>query len=369
MSDAGARDPAGIEVSDRHDAVAGLDRLALTIGPDDDLARALQDAYRRLRPDGTLVLTVRSPQGAADRLVGRLVPGRQWVRRGPRWPDVANALFRHGFERPRLTSSRASFDVVARRSRLAPPGERTQRLSIVMPVYNEHATFRAAMDAVVAKSVPGMDIEIVVVESNSTDGTREIVQGYAARPGVRLVFEDRPQGKGHAVRTGLAHADGDFVLIQDADLEYDVEDYDKLLEPLRAAEAGFVLGIRTGPTGSSWRMRDFGQHSLVSRIMNVGHVLFLALFNAVYGQHLRDPFTMYKLFRRDCIHGMRLECDRFDFDWELTGKLIRAGYAPVEIPIIYRSRSYSEGKKVSFLRDPITWVVACFKYRFAKLYD
>jgi len=99
----------------------------------------------------------------------------------------------------------------------------------------------------------------------------------------------------------------------------------------------------------------------------VGHVFFTALFNVVYGTRLRDPFTMFKVFRRDCLHGLTFESNRFDFDWELVGKLVRAGYQPIEIVVNYRSRSFAEGKKVSFFRDPLTWIRACFKYRFVRL--
>ena len=103
--------------------------------------------------------------------------------------------------------------------------------------------------------------------------------------------------------------------------------------------------------------------------MNVGHIAFLALFNVVYQQRLRDPFTMYKVFRRDCLHGIPLECNRFDFDWELTAKLVRAGYKPMELPVSYHSRSFGEGKKIRLFRDPLTWVRACFRYRFSRLYS
>jgi hypothetical protein len=100
--------------------------------------------------------------------------------------------------------------------------------------------------------------------------------------------------------------------------------------------------------------------------MNVGNVIFRAMFNLVYWQRLRDPFTMAKVFRRDCVHGMKLECNRFDFDWELLAKLLRAGCTPVEVPIYYRSRSFDEGKKIRIFRDSVTWIVACFRYRFAR---
>jgi hypothetical protein len=108
---------------------------------------------------------------------------------------------------------------------------------------------------------------------------------------------------------------------------------------------------------------------VVSRVKNVGHFIFLFLFNTVYGQRLNDPFTMFKVMRRDCLYGLSFECNRFDFDWELVAKLVRAGYLPREIPVTYRSRSFSEGKKIAFVRDPLTWLKACFKYRFVELYS
>jgi hypothetical protein len=102
-------------------------------------------------------------------------------------------------------------------------------------------------------------------------------------------------------------------------------------------------------------------------VVNAAHWVFTFLFNVVYGCRLKDPFTMYKVFRRSCIEGMHLEANRFDFDWELVAKLIRRGYKPREIPISYESRSFESGKKVRWVRDPLTWLVALVKYRFARL--
>ena len=121
-------------------------------------------------------------------------------------------------------------------SRSLPPLPARPVLSVLVPVYNERNTVQPALDALVAKRIDGWDIEIIIIESNSTDGSREIVLNYQSRPGVKVVLEDKPRGKGHAVRAGLAHATGDVVLIQDADLEYDLADYEKLLDPLIAAE-------------------------------------------------------------------------------------------------------------------------------------
>lgn len=234
-------------------------------------------------------------------------------------------------------------------------------LSVVMPAYNEAATFAVAFERLLAKRLAAMDIEIIVVESASTDGTREIVARYEDHPRVRVVWQDRARGKGHAVRAGLEQARGDYVLIQDADLEYDLEDYDALLQPLLDGRAAFVLGARHG--GVAWKMRQFSGQPFLSGIMNLAHLFFRSLINVSFGTRMRDPFTMYKVFRRDCLHGLRFECNRFDFDFEIVLKFLRKGYRPLEIPVNYRSRSFAEGKKVSILRDPLTWLRALVKCR------
>jgi glycosyltransferase involved in cell wall biosynthesis/ubiquinone/menaquinone biosynthesis C-methylase UbiE len=257
-----------------------------------------------------------------------------------------------------LTSSVAVF---ARPTPL--PQRRT--LSVVVPAYNEAATFEALMEALLRKEVPDLDLEIIIVESNSTDGTREIAQRYKDHSRVRLVLQDRPQGKGNAVRTGFQHATGDFILIQDADLEYDLEDYDALLEPLVQGRKAFVLGSRHG--GNAWKMRRFANQLLLSTALNGGHWFFTTLVNVLFRQRLKDPFTMYKVFRRDCLYGLTFECNRFDFDYELLIKLVQKGYRPIEIPVNYRSRSFKEGKKVSVFRDPLTWLRALVKLRLSRI--
>ncbi len=251
--------------------------------------------------------------------------------------------------------------VVAMARAAAVPACRT--LSVVVPAFNEAATVGPLLDALLAKRVAGMRIEVIVVESNSTDGTRNVVQEYASHPRVRVVLEDRPRGKGHAVRAGLAQASGDYVLIQDADLEYDLEDYDVLLEPLAAGREAVVLGSRHGGN-AWWKMRRFAGQPLASFALNCGHWFFTTLLNVLFGQRLKDPFTMYKVFRRDCIFGLDFKCNRFDFDYELLVKLIRKGYQPIEIPVNYRSRSFKEGKKVSAFRDPFNWLKALAWLRF-----
>ena len=237
-------------------------------------------------------------------------------------------------------------------------------LSLILPVYNEKKTFPALMERVLGKTVPGVDREIVIIESNSTDGSREEVEKFRNAPSVRILYEDRPRGKGHAVRAGLEQAVGDFVLIQDADLEYDVDDYDELLEPLCNYSRAFVLGSRHI---HGWKIRHFSTQPGLSTVMNLAHWGFTTLLNLACQSHMQDPFTMYKVFRRDCLHGLTLTANRFDFDWELVIKLLRKGYVPLEIAVNYQSRSFGDGKKVAFFRDPITWVWALLRYRIEPL--
>jgi hypothetical protein len=257
---------------------------------------------------------------------------------------------------------------IARRSGLAPPNERMLRLSVVLPVYNEKKTFREVIEHLLAKMIPGFEIEICLIESNSTDGTREDALAYANHPKVRLLLEDRPSGKGHAVRKGLEIASGDIILIQDADLEYNLADYEKLLDPIRRLETSFVLGSRHPTDGRDWQIRHFSEQRGIAGFMNLGHVLFTWFLNVLFSQRLRDPFTMYKVFRRDCINNVAFECCRFDFDIELFAKLIRQGFKPIEIGVSYNSRSFDEGKKVSIFGDPPTWIRAGFWHRFSDLH-
>jgi len=238
-------------------------------------------------------------------------------------------------------------------------------LSVVVPVFNEAATTRQTLAALLDKEIPGLQIEILIVESNSTDGSREIVLGFREHPRVRIILEDRPSGKGHAVRAGFAAATGDILLIQDADLEYDLADYESLLAPIMAGRQAFVLGSRHGRGG--WAIRKFSDQPFRALVLNLAHWTFTLLINASLGIWLKDPFTMYKVFRRECLNGLTFTCNRFDFDWELLIKLVRNGYRPIEIPITYRSRSFRQGKKIRMFRDPFTWLIAWGKSRFGPL--
>lgn len=243
------------------------------------------------------------------------------------------------------------------------------KLSVIMPVFNEKNTFQdifAQVKRKIAEGIEGIDdIEVIIVESNSTDGSRELVTSVQSE-NVKVLFEEKPQGKGHAVRTGLKAATGEICVIQDADLEYDVDDYDALIAPIVEYKKTFILGTRHA---GQWKIREFAGEAMMAALFNFGHILFTAIINIFFGQKLTDPFTMYKVFRRECIYGLKFECNRFDFDHELVIKLIKKGYRPEEIPVNYKSRGFAEGKKVTVIRDPITWIIADVKYFFVSPFD
>ncbi len=246
-------------------------------------------------------------------------------------------------------------------------------LSVIVPVYNERATFVQLIEELLAKTIEGVSIEVIVVESNSTDGSRDLALRYKDHPRVRLILETRPSGKGHAVRAALNVATGTIVLIQDADLEYDINDYDALMAPILSFQKNFVLGSRhnTGHESgreNTWKIRQFSDSPAHAAYFNLGHLFFLSLFNFLYSQRLTDPFTMFKVFRRECLHGLVFECNRFDFDFEIVIKLLRKGYRPLELPVNYRSRSTKEGKKITLVGDPLRLLRTLFRFRNGPLY-
>jgi hypothetical protein len=246
--------------------------------------------------------------------------------------------------------------------RHAGEGAPAEKLSIVLPVYNEVRYAGQVIDAVLAKSLK-IDKEVIVVESNSTDGTREVVRRYEGRPGVRVVYEDAPRGKGHAVKTGLAHVSGTIVLIQDADFEYDIDDYDALLEPILQHKATFVLGSRSLGL-DDWKVRKYDRTPVRGLLLNFAQVVFAKTYDALYQQRVTDVNTMFKVFRAECLDGLELESDGFALDIELACKLARNGNSPMEVPVNYAARGFSDGKKIRFLRDGLPTYAALWRYRF-----
>lgn len=356
----------------------------------------LAEIHRVLKPGGTLFITTPSIDSWSARVMRQ-----KWMEFKAEHltyfdrQTVQTALFKSGFREVIVQAGWKilSLDYVRRHferfrvpwitpaltlvSRLLPPKMRHQRhrivasgmmvfarkfhpapqpvLSVIVPAYNEAKTFAPLMESLLRKELSGLQMEIIIVESNSSDGTREAALKYKDHPRVKLLLEAEPRGKGHAVRAGLKAATGDYVLIQDADLEYDLEDYDALLEQLTAGRSAFVLGSRHGGR-NGLKMRQFAGQFGLSLFLNLGHWFFATLINVLFLQRLRDPFTMFKVFRRDCLYGLELKCNRFDFDFELLIKLVRKGYRPTELPVNYRSRSFKEGKKVRMFRDPLTWL-------------
>jgi Glycosyl transferase family 2/Methyltransferase domain len=275
----------------------------------------------------------------------------------PALSTVLNATPLGGVEMPVRAGNRVA--VFGRRAGEAAARE---KLSIVMPVYNEARYAAEVIDAVLAKPLK-IERELIIVESNSTDGTRAIVQSYQGRPGVRVVLEDRPRGKGHAVRTGLAQVTGTIVLIQDADFEYDIEDYDALLEPLLQHEASFVLGSRSLGL-DDWKVRRYDTAPVRGLLLNFAQLVFARTYSALYQQRVTDVNTMFKVFRAECLDGLDLKSNGFELDIELACKLARNGHSPMEVPVNYVARGFAEGKKIRFWRDAVPSYASLFWHRF-----
>jgi glycosyltransferase involved in cell wall biosynthesis len=243
------------------------------------------------------------------------------------------------------------------------------KLSIIIPVYNEASTVREILRRVrlVKVTVPvGYDFEgnnshqvqlekeIIVIEDGSDDGSREIVQEEATRGDLRVIYHERNQGKGAAVRTGFQNATGDFFVIQDADLEYDPREYRVLLQPILEARADIVYGsrFRGGPTKTM-----FFTHMLGNRFLTL-------VTNILYDTILSDMETCYKCFRAEVIRDIPLSARGFEFEPEVTAKVLKRGHRIYEVPISYTGREFEEGKKINPWRDGLKAVWTLIKYRF-----
>lgn len=237
------------------------------------------------------------------------------------------------------------------------------KLSIIIPVYNEARTTQELIKRVLAADLSPLEKEIIAVESNSTDGSREMIEDLRKEGKIKALYQDRPQGKGSALKIGLAAATGDIILIQDADLEYDIADYPDLLKPILEGRASFVLGSRHLGK-SDWKIRKFIEHRFQAWLINLGGLLYATLFNALYGVKLTDPATMFKVFKRECMEGLVFKSNYFELDWEIVAKFIKKGFIPVEVPVSYASRSKEEGKKIRFFRDGSLVFLAILRFRF-----
>lgn len=223
------------------------------------------------------------------------------------------------------------------------------RWSIVIPVYNELATVESVIDTVLAQSE---DLEVIVVDDCSTDGTTDLLRKFE-RDRVRIFFHETNRGKGAALRTGFEHVTGDIVIIQDADLEYDPQEYPTLVGPIESGHADVVYGSRflSGP-----HRVLFFWHSMGNK--------FLTLYsNMMTNLNLTDMETCYKVFRREVLEGLRLRSNRFGFEPEITAKVSRGRWRIYEVPISYHGRDYKEGKKITW-RDGIAAIFWITWFRF-----
>jgi glycosyltransferase involved in cell wall biosynthesis len=224
------------------------------------------------------------------------------------------------------------------------------KLSVVMPVYNEQATLREVIARVLA--VP-LEIELICVDDGSTDSSREILlQEQSSHPQMRVLLQPKNLGKGAALRRGIRESTGDYIIIQDADLEYDPADYSTLLHPLLEGKADVVYGSRF--LGS-------GPHRVLYYWHSVGNWLLTLISNALTNLNMSDMETCYKVFRREIIQSIPIEEDRFGFEPEITVKIAKRGLRIYEVGISYWGRTYEEGKKIGW-RDGFRALFCLLKY-------
>lgn len=225
------------------------------------------------------------------------------------------------------------------------------KLSVIIPVYNEKNTIEEIIKRVLAVNTPK---EVIVVDDGSTDGTTEILRKIAKKNKIKVFFHQENRGKGAAIRTALEHVGGDYVIIQDADLEYDPEDYHQMIKPIIKGKAEVVYGSRF--TGERRNMLFW--HYVGNRFLSL-------VTNILYNTTLSDMETCYKLFKTEIIKGLNLKAKGFEFEPEVTAKVLKKGIKIYEVPISYAGRDFSEGKKITWKAGfKALWTL--IKYRFIK---
>jgi len=225
------------------------------------------------------------------------------------------------------------------------------KLSVVIPVYNEKNTLEKIVDLV--RAVDGIDKEIIIVDDGSTDGSVDIIKSIGEKcPDIKTVIKGENRGKGHTLKVGFKETTGDYVIVQDADLEYDPQDYKKLLKALEEDKVDVVYGSRFS-----------GNYEKMTTLHHFGNKLLTLLTNLFYGVTLTDMETCYKLIPGDFARSVNIKSDRFDFEPEITAKILKSGLKIKEVPISYKGRSFSEGKKITW-KDGFKAVYTLIKFRF-----
>lgn len=222
-------------------------------------------------------------------------------------------------------------------------------LSVIIPVYNERRTIAEVIRRVEEQP---FEKEIIVVDDCSTDGTREFLRESEWPENVHIYFHDRNQGKGAGIRTALRYAAKDIIIIQDADLEYNPSDFGVVLRPILDGVADVVYGSRFLGIHRSFMLHHY-----------IGNKLLTLVTNVLYNNILTDMETGYKAFQAEVLKGIVIRSDRFDFEPEITAKVLKRGYRIYEVPIYYAGRDYSEGKKITW-RDGVWALLALIRFRF-----
>ena len=226
------------------------------------------------------------------------------------------------------------------------------KLSIIVPVFNEEETIEEVVNRI---EDVNLEKEIIIVDDGSTDDTRKLLERLESREDVNVFFHERNKGKGAAVRTGLNHVEGEVIIIQDADLEYDPADYPRLIEPILSGESDVVYGSR------NLVRKNVGKSS---NLFYFGGVLLTKIANLLYGSNLTDVTTCYKVFKKDVLDSIELECDGFEFCDEVTAKVLKKGIKIKEVSISYYPRSKEEGKKIRVIDGLIAaWTLIKFRLR------
>ena len=224
------------------------------------------------------------------------------------------------------------------------------KLSIVIPIYNERET----LETLIAKvNAVDYDKEIILIDDFSTDGTREILNKYENKEGFKVLYHNHNQGKGAALRTGFSSVNGDIIIIQDADLEYNPADYGTLIEPIMDGRADVVYGSRF--LG--------GPHRVLFYWHSIGNMVLTTLSNMLTNVNLTDMETGYKVFTKKVNDTLKFKCNRFGFEPEFTAKVAKNNFRIYEVPISYNGRDYSEGKKITW-KDGVAAIWYIFKFRF-----